>query len=528
MKPLSFCSLMLSLAALVSGAAAADPEVFVSGGKIRGRLLEPGGASFKGIPFAAPPLGELRWREPAPVVPWTGVRDANAFGASCVQEILAWNKQEATGNKEDCLYLNVWTSEWPSKSKKPVMFWIYGGGNTGGGASVDYFDGASLSRKGVVLVTINYRLGLLGYFVHPGLTAESSHHASGNYGLLDQVAALKWVRDNIAQFGGDPKNVTVFGQSAGGGNTGMLVASPLSAGLFHRAIQESGTAIRNSEMMADAEKAGEKFAASLKAPSGAEGVKFLRAMPADQLQKASVALRGADGPSIAPVTDGWFMPADSARIFAAGKQHAIPLMIGSNAQEQRGPAPEALRKTIADTFGMNTEKALGLYGMTGGGEGNSDPLYGSVSMQVGADGRQRCGTVQEAIWHAALKSPVYEYQFDRAIPGRPATQHSAELPYVFGNLLPGGFLGGPFTDVDRKISSDLQTYWTNFAKTGDPNGAGMPKWPRFDPSARAFMEFTDSGPVAKEGLRRQVCDLYMENLKHAMSQSATGRLPASR
>jgi para-nitrobenzyl esterase len=528
LKPSVLLSLLLSVAPCASAAAPADPVVSVSGGRIRGSLVPPGGAAFKGIPFAAPPLGNLRWREPAPVVAWSGVRDANSFGASCVQEISTWNKQEATGNGEDCLYLNVWTSEWPSRAKQPVMVWIHGGGNTGGGASVDYFDGVSLSRRGVVLVTLNYRLGLFGFFVHPGLTAESPTHSSGNYALLDQLAALKWVRDNIARFGGDPDNVTVFGQSAGGGNVAFLLASPLTAGLFHRAIQQSGTAIRNMATLPDAEKAGEAFAVSLKAPSGIAGIQFLRALPAEQLQQASVAARGANGPNIDAAIDGWFMPASAGQIFAAGKQHAVPLLIGSNAQEQRGPAPEALRKTVTDAFGKNAQQALNFYGLTGDGDGNDDPLYGPASMQLSADGRQRCGTVQQAIWHTALKRPVYEYQFDRAIPGRPATQHSAELSYLFGNLLPGGFLGGPYTDVDRKISNDLQVYWANFAKTGDPNGAGLPKWPGFDSSTRAFLEFTDNGPVAREGLRRQICDLYMENLQHAMTVMPPGKFPASR
>jgi para-nitrobenzyl esterase len=216
------------------------------------------------------------------------------------------------------------------------------------------------------------------------------------------------------------------------------------------------------------------------------------------------------GPSI----DGWFMPVGPAQTFAQGKAHAVPLLIGSNAQEQGGPKPDELRKAVADMFGINAEKALAYYGLTGQGEGNSDPLYGSAILQFSADSRQRCGTVQEAIWHSAAKNAVYEYQFDHAIAGRPATQHSAEVPYVFGNLLPGGFLGGPFTDADRRISDVLQTYWTNFAKTGDPNGAGMPAWPKFDAAGRAYLEFTDSGPVAKAGLRRQICDLFMENLQH--------------
>ena len=240
-------SVLLGAAALLSGTADADPVVLVSGGRIRGLMLPaPGGAVFKGIPFVQPPLGDLRWREPMPVKPWAGGRDAVAFGPSCTQNNAGWNSQEAPGNQEDCLHLNVWAPEWPAKTKKPVMLFIHGGGNTTGASRVDYLDGASLTRRGVVLVSTNYRLGVFGFFAHPELTRESPHKASGNYGLMDQVAALQWIRDNIAKFGGDPANVTIFGHSAGSANIGMLMTSPLARGLFHRAIQQSGAAARGS------------------------------------------------------------------------------------------------------------------------------------------------------------------------------------------------------------------------------------------------------------------------------------------
>ena len=514
-------------ASIFSDAAQSGPTVTVSGGQIRGQVLA-SGAVFKGVPYAAPPVGDLRWREPAPVVTWKGVRNAGAFGASCVQEMRDWNRQEATGSNEDCLYLNVWTSEWPSRSKKPVMFWIFGGGNTGGGSNVDYFDGASLSRKGVVVVTINYRLGIFGFFAHPGLTAESAHRSSGNYGLLDQLAALKWVHENIARFGGDPNNVTVFGQSAGGGDTAYMVTSPLSKGLVHRMIQESSSAgVRSFPTLKEAEQTGEQLAAKMQAPAGSETIKFLRAMPAAQLQKVSVAAANEMGRlnlGLA-IVDGWYMPVNARQAFASGKANPIPMMIGNNAQEMAGPKPEAMRKAVAEAFGINADKALAFYGLDVPGDGNTDPKYGSVSLQFQTEGNlpERCGAVQEAIWHSTAKNPVYEYQFDHAIPGQPAPHHSAELPYVFGNLLPvaQNYLGGPYGEADRRISNEMQTYWTNFAKTGNPNGAGMPNWPKFDPAERAYIEFTDNGPVAKAGLRRQICDLFIENLKHQMD--TTGR-----
>jgi para-nitrobenzyl esterase len=501
----------------IPAARAADPVVKVTGGQIQGRLVPSGGAVFKGVPFAQPPVGNLRWRDPAPVKPWDGVRDGGTFGPACTQQIMEWNKQEAQGNQEDCLYLNVWTPEWPFKGRKPVMVWLHGGGNTGGAASVDYFDGTSLSRRGVVVVTINYRLGLFGFFAHPGLTAESPHHSSGNYGLLDQLAALKWVRDNIARLGGDPQNVTLFGQSAGSIDTSYQVASPLSKGLIHRAIQESGPPIRETPPLNLAEQSGVKFAESLKAPADQAGIRFLRSLPAADLQKAAVAARGSEGPQMGPVVDGWFLPRYPALIYRDAQEAAIPIIVGNNAREQGAPASlEAFRKGIADNFGSLAPKAEAFYGLANGGKGNDDPLYGSAGLQFTADTRYRCGAVAEAIWRSANGRTTYEYQFDRPIAGASATRHSAEVPFVFGNLLPGGFLGGPFNDTDRKISDQIQRYWTNFAKTGDPNGEGLPEWPKFVPKTRSYLEFTADGPVARQSLRLEICNLYIEALKETI------------
>jgi para-nitrobenzyl esterase len=490
---------------------AADPVVAVTGGQIRGRLIPAGGAVFKGIPFAQPPVGDLRWREPAPVKKWAGIRDAGAFGAACIQLVAAWNKQEAQGDREDCLYLNVWTPEWPTKSVRPVMVWLYGGANTAGAASVDYYDGTSLSRRGIVLVTINYRVGLFGFFVHPGLTAESAHHASGNYGLLDQLAALKWVRDNVAKFGGDPKNVTLFGQSAGAANTSYQMASPLAKGLFQRAIQESGTPVRGMPLLARAEQLGTKFAESLKA-SGPDAIKILRSMPGPDLHQAAVSVMGADGPPMGPVVDGYFMPRNPALIFKDSQEAAIPVIVGNNLREQAAPAtPEALKQGIAEQFGSLAAKAEAFYQ-----KNSDDPAYGPAGTQFMADSRFRCGAVAEALWRSTNGRTTYTYQFDRPIAGAQFTRHMAEVPFVFGNLLPSGFVGGPWNDTDRKISADIQGYWTNFAKTGDPNGKGLPLWPKFNATSRPYLEFTDDGPVVREGLRREICHLYIEALKETI------------
>jgi para-nitrobenzyl esterase len=530
MKSLLVCSVMCLLSAIVRAADASDPVVSVSGGKIQGRMLAaPGGAVFKGVPFAAPPIGDLRWREPAPVQAWTGVRDTAAFGPDCMQDS---RDPDKPAGQEDCLYLNVWTPDLLSTPKKPVMFWIYGGGNNAGSASRDIFDGASLSRKGVVVVSIGYRLGMFGYMAHPGLTAESAHHASGDYGLLDQIAALKWVRDNIASFGGDPDNVTVFGQSAGGGDAAYLLASPLSKGLIHKLIKESGAgAMRDFMPLRQAEQVGEGFGKSLNAPAGVAGIKFLRSLPADRLQKAyrpqdglpegKGVVTGAGG-RMEPSLDGYLMPVNPRTVFAAGKSPAIPYLLGSNSQEQAGPTPAVLRKAVADFYGVDAPKVLAYYGLDVPGDGRVDPLHGSASLQFQADSQQRCGAVQEAIWHTATKAPVYEYQFSRANPGRSTVAHSSELPYVWGNMAMGNNPGTPaFVETDRKSSADIQAYWTNFAKTGNPNGAGLPNWPRFESAARPYLDFTDNGPVVKTGLRKEICDIYINRMQQQMK--ALGR-----
>ena len=518
---------LLGAAALLSGGADPNPVISVSGGQIRGLMLPaPGGAVFKGIPFVQPPLGDLRWREPMPVKPWQGVHDAAAFGPSCTQNNAGWNAQEAPGNQEDCLHLNVWAPEWPAKTKKPVMLFIHGGGNTTGASRVDYLDGASLTRRGVVLVSTNYRLGVFGFFAHPELTRESPHKASGNYSLMDQVAALQWIRDNIAKFGGDPGNVTVFGHSAGSANIGMLMTSPLAKGLFHRAIQQSGAVfgLGSARSLAESEEAGRKLAERLNAPE-AGAIAFLRRIPGEELQKAVFPPNPSSGVStrgsgVGPNVDGWVLTRSPAEVFAAGQEHPVPLMIGNAAREMSGGnSPEALRKSIEDAYGDLAPKALALYGLAEpGSKGNEDPLYGDAAAQWGADVGFRCGAQLEAEFHFSAKHPAYEYQFDRAIPGRAATQHAAELPYVFGNLLPAGFVGGPFGPDDRKISDQMQVYWTNFAKTGNPNGSGLPKWPKFNPAVRAYIEFTDSGPVAREGLRRAFCDLFIESTKRRLKK----------
>ena len=516
------CCALLSSTSLVAQGGMADAVARTQGGQVRGELMEGGGAKFKGIPFAEPPIGDLRWRDPQPVKPWTGIRETRTFSPNCTQRVMSFNQEEGPGSQEDCLYLNIWTPEWPSKSPKPVMVWLYGGGNTAGGASVGYMDGTSLSRRGVIMVTINYRLGIFGFFAHPGLSAESPHHSSGNYGLLDQVAALKWVHDNIAQFGGDPQRVTLFGQSAGAIDTSILVASPLSKGIIQRSIQESGPPIRATDTLKEAEAAGVKFAQIINAPADDAGaVKFLRAISGPELLKDSSKLGANDGTLMRPIIDGYLTVEYPALRYVDGKEMPIPMMVGGNAREEaRGYSRAEMLHVINDNFGTLAPKALAYYGLDKSELGNEDPLTGTASTQITADTRHRCGAEVESIWRSSHDHPTYQFQFDPPVAGENGTRHQAEIPFVFGTLPTHGFLSGPYTDADRKISEQIQTYWTNFAKTGDPNLPnlnGLPAWPKSNPAKRPYMEFTThDGPVVNENLRRDICDLYMEALKQTI------------
>lgn len=524
----------LLLCGMSALAAEPAPAVAVTGGRIQGAALAQGGAVFKGIPYAQPPVGDLRWRPPQPVKPWTGVRDATSFGAPCAQNA---GGQPLESSREDCLFLNVWTTEWPGAAAKPVMVWLHGGGNYAGTASSAGFDGESLARRGVVFVSLNYRLTVFGFFAHPGLTRESPHHASGNYGLMDQIAALHWIRDNIARFGGDPRNITLFGQSAGAVDVNVLLTSPLAQGLFQRAIAESGTVTRNPDpatlamtalgavmhvrngavaysdapLLSEAEKEGAELAARLNAPAG-ESLKFLRGLPAADLLKAVSVPQRSIGPANGVVVDGWVLPRSPAEVFAHGQEQRVALIVGNNSRERTPQTtPADLSQAMAAMYGPLAERARALYDAAAA----PDPLYGNASAQWVVDTMYRCPVVAELAWHAAAGNSAYEYQFDRAAPGRETAGavHGAEVPYIFGALTPGG-RGPRYTAADQEISAALQQYWTNFAKSGNP--AGTPSWPKFDASSRAYLEFTDSGPAAREGLRRPFCDLYLENVKRLM------------
>jgi para-nitrobenzyl esterase len=510
------CFTMVSVSAAQTATQTDRFLVRTTNGPLQGVARPDGGAEFLGIPYAQPPVGDLRWHEPVLVKPWSEVRTASSFGAPCAQPVLGdWNRHDAEAGKEDCLFLNVITPVWPARQPLPVMLWIHGGANEGGSASSALYKDGTLIRHGVLLVTVNYRLGIFGFFAHPALSAESAHHGSGNYGLMDQILALRWVRENIANFGGDPNNITVFGQSAGSQDTGLLMTSGLSKDLFQRAIAESGTSFSPPlAPLAAAEKAGEAFAANLKVPTGEEGLKQLRQLTAQQLLASQFSQ--SPRPHFGPDIDGWAIARQPTLVFASGQEAAIPLLFGTTAREFgaaifRVPAAQdALRKTIADFYGGLAPQALAAYGLAEGTEASADPLYGSPSDQWAADIQFRCPATAQAGWHSAAKHPTYEYEFAHAIPGQEAqgAVHSSDLPYVFGYFPKEGNIAGKFTNLDIQLADLMESYWTNFAKTGNPNSAGLPEWPQFGVE-RKYIRFAQDGKVVPmTSLRDGPCGVY--------------------
>jgi para-nitrobenzyl esterase len=463
---------------------------------------------------------------------WAGIREVTAFGAPCAQRHSgsAFQGNASQNGKEDCVSLNVWAPTWPVRRRLPVMVWIHGGGNFAGAAASDpygdgsgnAYDGESLARRGVLVVTVNYRLGVLGFLAHPELSAESPRGVSGNYGLLDQIAALRWIRSNISRFGGDPDNVTVFGQSAGATDIGVLMTSPLAKGLFHRAIAQSGTVNSSPRTLNEAHADGLKFAAALGAPDRTS-LGYLRGLSATELVNAPAPLFPAVGRGSIRhlVIDGHAVPRSPADVFADGRQHAVPLLIGSNSRE-RSPGltalPTDLPAVIQRNYGPLAERAIALYGAA-----SPDAGYGTPIEQWAGDSGFRCDSVHQALWHIQAGRAAYQYEFARSAPGRETVGaiHSAELWYVFGTLARGAAPEGPtprYDDADRAISDAMQAYWTNFAKRGDPNDGRLSRWPRFNSSTRPYLQFRDRQAVAANGLRRPFCELYVENINRQMGR----------
>jgi para-nitrobenzyl esterase len=464
--------------------------------------------AFKGIPYAAPPLGNLRWAPPAPAEAWTGVRSAHDFGYHCVQSAnyndMAFHDP---GPSEDCLTLNVWAPANAAPGKLPVMVWIYGGGFSGGGTSERRQDGQFLAHKNVVVVSMNYRLGIFGFFVHPELTAESPHHASGNYGLMDQNAAIRWVKENISAFGGDPSNITIFGESAGSFSVSAQMASPLSRDLIQKAIGESGGALFSSHgpepLREQREKTDSAFAL---AAYGTTKISELRRLPTEDIIRPVLTSRPA--PRFGEDVDGWFLPKPAAEIYAAGEQAHIPLLAGWNADEGRGGIVGSGNKFSAAGFAAQAEidfpgqgaELLKLYPNASEEEAmNSAADYAGDKFIAYSTWRWLEAQV------ATGGKPVYRYLFALGNPGdrfhTPAvgTFHSDDIEYVFGALdsRPEAVL----RPEDRKLSNEFQTYWTNFARTGDPNGPGVPKWPVYGPKEWETMHL-DKVSAAKPDANR--------------------------
>ncbi|MEE3627589.1 carboxylesterase family protein [Nitrospirillum sp. BR 11752] len=496
---------LLALSLLLIGATpayAATVDVVTSIGALRGTDDGKGGALFQGIPFAQPPVGPLRWRPPQPVGWAQQTRDATHPSPPCLQRGYGWNDALAARSQEDCLYLDIRTPAMLPRAALPVMVWIHGGANRAGGA-----DGTVLSsladpvgpNGGVVLVAIQYRLGTFGFLSLPELTAESPHHASGNYGLMDQMAALSWIRANIGLFGGDPNNITIFGESAGGQDVGQLMLAPPARGLFAKAIEQSGTAgfgvpprtLAENEALGRQllDKAGVKDLAQLRALSGSA---ILAAT--DTLKPATI----ADDSFIwlQAVIDGWVLPKAPEALLADAAP--VPLMIGSNARELTlYGGPDAVVPTIHQAFGAHAAAALAFYGIKGGILPAPDPRLGDVATQLADDLTFRCPTLHVAAAHAVAGHPTWVYHFDHSPAQGPVT-HGSDLPFLFSGLP----AGAPGDDTPT-----LQRYWVNFARNGDPNGQGQAQWPAHTAQDRAYLAFTDAGPEAKAGLRSPLCGL---------------------
>jgi para-nitrobenzyl esterase len=464
--------------------------VRVEQGLLQGTLVD-GVMVYRGVPYAAPPVGDLRWRAPRPPASWKGVRKADEFAPNPMQVMFQkfgpWTSAYQPKGKvsEDCLYLNIWTSAKSQTEKRPVLVYIPGGAFTGGSGDVPVYNGKNLAKKGLVVVTINYRVGVFGFLALPALTKESRHNSSGNYGLLDQLAALKWVHKNISAFGGDPSRVTIMGQSAGALSVMYLTASPLAKGLFIRAIAESPTDFRSGleEDLKAAEEYGERFEKAMGVSSLAE----LRAMPAVELLDST-----NNRYHFLPVLDGWFLPEKVDDIFKAGRQNDVATIAGWVANEwsfmgNYGKIPAAeFQEEVRRQTGTFADEILKLYPASTNSEAavsqkKLERDISLVSMYIWAKERER-----------TRKTNLYMYLFRHPQPGateeRYETFHSSELPYVFDNLNESH---RPWTGADRKIEKEMSAYWVNFITTGNPNGKGLPVWPAFRETAKETMELGD-------------------------------------
>lgn len=494
MRTFASCAIVALVVAGASlearGEPAAAAHVRVAQGELGG-VRQGEVSAFLGVPYAAAPVGANRWRAPQEPVRWRGLRKADAFGASCAQGLTPdgfgpWTAEYVVQGEvsEDCLFLNIWTQA-KAGQRRPVLVWIHGGGFTEGSGSVAVYNGRALARRGIVVVTINYRLGAFGFLAHPELTAEAGKQAPANWGLQDQVAALKWVRQNIAAFGGDPKSVTIAGQSAGSMAVHALLVSPTSKGLFRRAISQSGLPSTAPPLsLAKAEQQGLAYQKAL----GVSSLAALRAMPADQLLKAA-----KRAPRFSPVLDGIVLPEPPAALVQQGRFHDVPLIIGQVASEISTNSGKteldepAYHRTLSGFFGPSADEFAPLYPAMSGAE------------RIAAAWQMQRDLGRMAIYRWAKlqcdhgKAPVYAYYYDHVEPGPEAAKwgafHTSEVPYVFDTLEAAPQRG--FTALDRAVALDVSSRWLNFIRTGDPNDAGHVHWPRFDPEEPKIMDLGD-------------------------------------
>ena len=509
----SVSMMALALAMVAAPTTAQIAQAKVTGGQIAGTIVN-GVSGFKGIPFAAPPVGDLRWKSPQPVKAWPGVRQTTAFAAACMQNPASLkNQAPGISASEDCLYLDVWTPARTSHEKLPVIAWIYGGGFNGGMTSAPLYDGAHFAGKGVVFVSIAYRVGPFGFLATPALNRESGH-ASGNFGLLDQIAGLKWINRNIARFGGDPSKVTVLGHSAGGFAVSMLAGSPLAKSLFRAAISESGasfmppqdspwagTSIQTLRM---SESAGKAWLETLGAPTLAEA----RALPAEKLEAAQ---RDKGAPRFWPPVDGYVITADQYQLWRQGRFNDTPILVGDVSDEAGGFGVRkieaaAFEAEVREGYGKQADAILAAYPHA------TDEQATRAATQLRTDTGFIWGQYTWARLAASRgKNKAYFYYFDRPSAANPnGSGHGQEVGYVFGNL---GVGGRPQpTPEDRAISEQMQGYWVNFASKGDPNGPGLPEWPAFaaaDPLVMRIGVNPGPAPIPNQD-RLKVLDTYYE------------------
>ena len=505
--------LIVILAILIGVAACSSTTpvttvVEVTGGTIEG-VAEDDIIAFKGIPFAAPPIGDLRWKSPQPVIPWEGVKKADKFAPGPMQDTAfgaaLGGPQEIS---EDCLYLNVWTGAKTTIEKRPVMVWIYGGGFGIGMTSSPAYDGANLAGKGVVLVSVAYRVGPLGFLAHPELSRESGK-GSGVYGIQDQIAGLRWVKENIAKFGGDPSRVTIFGESAGGISVSMLTASPMAKGLFHRAISESGGSMSPPRMsLEEAEAQGKAYLENL----GADSIAAARALSAEEIQKDTKGM-GA----FWPAPDGETVAEKQYELFESGMFNDTPVLAGTNSNEgglfvTRPITSEGFEEMIRSQYAAGAEELLRAYPHA------TDEEAAQSAKDIMRDSAFAWPTWAWATLQTRMgKNKAFVYYFDHRTPMSPeGANHAAEIPFVFRNLGGEGAIGAASDGPEEKALSDLMSsYWVNFAANGDPNGEGLPEWPVFEEKGQMVMYFDgESGAKKHPNLDKIMAfDAYFEKIR---------------